>query len=196
MSVSRCRTLPCKDSIKFSQELNELLGYNISLLTELDCLNAPSVYHMFVNSGKPLREIMLLPSWLCCFLAYAPLRCNDKDTRDRFSYTRIIMEEVQRHGGQSWLAYNGIFRQQADLDPLLCWNEFQPAILTSTLLSGLGSPVTGHGPSGRGNIFGSICREVDYTATTCTLSYRQQSATSTRIEATSYMKRSAIASHS
>ena len=177
-------------------EMNELLGDNISLLTELDSLNAPSVYHTFVNLEKPLREITSLPSWLCCFLAYTALRCNDKDTRDHFSYTRIIMEEVQRHGGQSWLAYNKIFCQQAALDPLLPWNEFQPAILTSTLLSGSGSPVTGHGPSERGNTFGSICCEVDHTATTCALSYLQQSATSTRIEATSYKKQSAIASHS
>ena len=84
-------------------EMKELLGDSISLLTKLDSLNAPSVYHTFVNSAKPrLREITSLPSWLYCFLAYVALCCNDKDTRDRLSYARIMIKEAQRdRAGQS-----------------------------------------------------------------------------------------------
>ena len=110
-------------------DMKELLGDNISLLSQLESLNIAQTLPALPGSMKPrLREVSSLASWLYCFLAYAALRCPDKESRDRLVYPRLVIREAQRHGGQRWLAYDRVFRQQAALDPSFQWNVLHPAI--------------------------------------------------------------------
>ena len=50
-------------------------------------------------------------------------------------YARLVIREAQLHGGQGWLAYDRVFRQQAALDPSFQWNVLHPAIQASTLFA-------------------------------------------------------------
>ena len=50
-------------------------------------------------------------------------------------YALLMIREAQRHGGQGWLVYDRVFRQQAALDPSFQWNVLHPAIQASTLFT-------------------------------------------------------------
>ena len=101
-------------------EMKELLGDNISLLHELDHVNGTSIVNLTSSMARPrLKEISSMASWLYCFLAYVALRCTDSETKHCLVYARLIIREAQTHGGQGWLMYNRIFRQQAELDRAL-----------------------------------------------------------------------------
>ena len=87
-------------------EMKELLGDNISLLHELEHVNASSSVNLTSSMARPrLREISSLASWLYCFLAYAALRCTDSENKHRLVYAHLIIWEAQRHGGQGWQMY-------------------------------------------------------------------------------------------
>ena len=121
-------------------DMKELLGDNILLLSQLESLNiAPTL----PGSKKPrLREVSSLASWVYCFLAYAALRCPDKESRYRLVYARLMIREAQHHGGQGWLTYDS---QQAALDPSFQWNVLHPAIQASTLFSPDSQCLSAHG---------------------------------------------------
>ena len=115
--------------------MRDLLGDNISLLRELGSVNIATTLPALPGTMKPrLGSVSSLASWLYCFLAYMALRYPDRETRDRLVYSRLIIKEAQRHGGQGRLAYGRVFRQHAALDPSIQWNVLHPAIQASTCL--------------------------------------------------------------
>ena len=133
--------------------MKELLGDNISLLSQLESLNIAPNLPALPGSMKPRpREVSSLASWLYCFLAYAALQCPDKESRDRLVYARLMIREAQCHGGQGWLAYDSFFRQQAALDPSFQWNVLHPAIQASKLFAPDSQSLSAHGGT-----FCSIC---------------------------------------
>jgi hypothetical protein len=150
---------------------------------------------------KPrLREISSMASWLYCFMAYAALLCPDQETRDRLAYARLIIREAQRHGGQGWLDYDRVFRQQAAIDPTIRWNVIHPAIQASTLF---GAPHPSGGPQGpavQAGTFCTLCRGVDHPAASCALAYLQPQTpgnpTSSQVPPRPPRKRAMVASHS
>ena len=133
---------------------------NISQLQQLKAFGGqafPSLPGML----KPrLREVSTIPSWIYCFLAYIAIRSSDPYTRDMLAYARLVIRKVQRHGGNAWLTYDKVFRQQAALDHSLQWNT---GIQAATLVGQ---------PSGTG-MFCTLCREPDHTADHCALTYLQ-----------------------
>ena len=65
---------------------------------------------------KPrLREVSSLA---CGSTVFWPLLyCDAKiESRNRLVYARLMIREVQHHGSQGWLDYDGVFCQQAALD--------------------------------------------------------------------------------
>ena len=159
-------------------DMKELLGDNISLLLQLDTMNMTATLPALPGAMKPrLREVTSLASWLYCYLAYAALRCPDQDSRDRLEYARMIIREAQRHGGQGWLQYDRVFRQQAALDTSLRWNALQPAIQASTLFSPGPAPTSVNNSVSSGGVFCSLCRGVDHSDVSCALAYLQPPVT-------------------
>lgn len=82
-----------------------------------------------------LRDIDSPLTWIYCFFAYTAVRSSDPLVRDLLIYGRLMIRESQRHGGTGWLEYDKVFRQQAVLDESVPWNELNPSLFTSTILS-------------------------------------------------------------
>ena len=95
-------------------EMRELLRDNISLLGQLETLGGQSDT---TGASRPrLREISSIASWMYSFLAYVAIWSSEESTRDMLAYGQLIIRGAQRHGGQGWLDYDRIFRQQAAID--------------------------------------------------------------------------------
>lgn len=146
-------------------EMRDLLTDNISLLQHLETLggNHPTLLSTPGALRPRLREVSTLPVWMYCFLAYVAIRSTDPVVRDMLTYARLLIRESQRHGGNGWVDYDRVFRQQATLDPSLQWNTLHPGIQAAMLVGS---------SSGRG-LFCTLCRETDHTAERCALSYLQ-----------------------
>ena len=67
------------------------------------------------------------------------IRSSEESTRDMLAYGRLIIREVQQHGGQDWLDYDRIFHQQAAIDHNLKWNFIHPSIQAATLVHNSGT---------------------------------------------------------
>jgi hypothetical protein len=155
------------DKVRSGQfiEMRELLADNISLMQQLEGFGTQFTAPALPRALKPrLREATSLPSWMYCFLAYLGIQTTDPLTRNGLAYARLIIREAQRHGGNGWLDYDRLFRQQAALDPALRWDTLHPDMQAATLA---GRPV-GNSP------FCTLCREPDHTADHCALSYLRQ----------------------
>ena len=184
-------------------DMKELLGDNISLLQQLEALNVTTTLPVLPGVMKPrLRDVSSLASWIYCFLAYAALRCPDQESRDRLEYARLIIREAQRQGGQVWLEYDKVFRQQAAIDPTLRWNSLQPAIQAATLFNSAPAPTSSGGQAWNAGKFCTLCRGVDHSAAGCALAYLQQPSSSLSVPASIHQpprapkKRASVASHS
>ena len=137
----------------------------MSLCTQLEALPGPQYAHAGLPKPR-LREIQSPLTWVSCFLAYAAVLTPDPRTRDLLAYGRLIIREAQRHGGPGWHEYDKIFRQQAALDKSVKWNELNPNLLASTVLTFR---------SGPGKCCG-LCHEPDHDSTQCaTLVLQSQS---------------------
>ena len=96
---------------------------------------------------------------MSCFLTYAAVRTGDVQTCNLLTYGRLVVREAQRHSGPGWLEYDRIFRQHAALSPSTVWNELNPSLHASTILSYRAGP---------GQVC-SICHEPDHLAVTCAM---------------------------
>ena len=144
-------------------DMRDLLTDNLSLLQQLEAFGGQP-FPTLPGMLKPrLREVSTIPSWIYCFLAYIAIRSPDPYTRDMLAYARLVIREAQRHGGNAWLTYDKVFRQQAALDHSLRWNTLHSGIQAATLVGQ---------PSGTG-MFCTLCREPDHTADHCALTYLQ-----------------------
>ena len=147
-------------------EMRELLMDNIALLHQLESLGACQ-YPIPRLPGilkSRLREVTSLTSWMFAFFAYVAILSDDTTTRNMLAYARLVIREAQRHGGNGWIAYDKVFRQQVAIDSTLQWNTIHPGIQASTLL--------GQTP-GQG-VFCTLCREPDHKSMGCALSYLQE----------------------
>ena len=145
-------------------EMKDLLMDNISLLQQLETMGGQLPLALPGVMKPRLREVSTLPTWIYCFLAYAAIRCPDPRTRDMLAYARLVVREAQRHGGNGWLDYDRVFRQQPALDHALPWNSLHPGIQAATLVG------QGTGAS----VFCTLCREPDHLQDRCALTYLQQ----------------------
>ena len=70
----------------------------------------------------------------CCFLTYLAVGTSDQLMRDKMTYATLLICEALKHGGQGWLEYDKLFRQQAALNSGLPWNIIHPGLQASTIL--------------------------------------------------------------
>ena len=147
--------------------MKDLLADNMSLCSQLEELPGP--HSMYAGPAKPrLREIQSPLTWVSCFLAYAAVLTSDVKTRNLLTYGRLVVREAQRHGGPGWQEYDKIFRQHAALDPSVQWNELNPSLHASTIMTYRSSNSQCCG----------LCHEPDHSAQNCALVGLQAAPTS------------------
>ena len=144
-------------------EMKDLLADNMALQGQLDAIHAHPAYPLPVVARPRLGDIHSPLMWIYCFLTYAAVRSSDPQVRDLLTYGRLIIRESQRHGGNGWLEYDKVFRQQAALDESVQWNELNPSLFASTILSAHVGP----------SVFCSLCQEADHHASNCALAFFQ-----------------------
>ena len=137
--------------------MKELLSDNMALHSQLEDLPSQAAV---ASRPHRLREIDSPLTWVFCFLAYAAVRTNDRETRDMLTYARLIIREAQCHSGMGWLEYDKWFRQQqAALSSQHPWNELNASLHAATVMSLR---------SGESRLC-NLCREPDHVDSRCAL---------------------------
>ena len=99
----------------------------------------PCGFEFLINEVMPgvmrprLREVVSLPTWLYCYMAYVAMRTPDPLTREMLAYARLIIRETQCHGRSAWVEYDHVFQQQMELDSSQRWNVIHSRIQAATL---------------------------------------------------------------
>ena len=138
-------------------EMQDLLDDNMAVRRHFEDLHGAMGMQLLPITSRPrVREVSTLPVWVSCFLTYLAIGTVDPVTWDRLAYATLLIQEAMRHGGQSWIKYNRLFRQQAALNPNLPWNTIHPGLHASTIL--------GQRQLGPGT-FRTLCQGCDHTAT-------------------------------
>ena len=145
-------------------DMREMLTDNISLLQQLEIMGGQTAPGLPGVLRPRLREVNTLATWIYCFLAYVAIRSPDPHVRDWLAYARLVVREAQRHGGNGFLDYDRVFRQQAALDQTIQWNCLHPGIQAATLVGR---------PSGV-STFCTFCREPDHASDRCALAYSRR----------------------
>ena len=118
-----------------------------------------------IMSKPKVREVTTLPVCMSCFLTYLAIGTSDPITQERLAYAVLIIREAMRHGGQGWLEYDRLFRQQAALNSTLPWNVIHPGFQASTIL---GQRAVNSG------MFCTFCQGSDHVTAQCALAQLQQ----------------------
>ena len=117
-------------------EMRDLLYDNSTLRGHYEGLHGSTGLQLLPVSSRPrVREVTTLSSWICCYLTYCAVQAPDQATRDRMTYAILVVREAMRHGGQGWLYYDRLFRQQAAINPGLQWNAIHPQLQATTVLN-------------------------------------------------------------
>ena len=114
--------------------MQDLLADNISLLNQLSSLHGMVALPASSANHKQLREIPCLVSLLYCFNTYVVVRTSDPVARDMLAYSRLLIMEVFRHGGNGWTKYDRVFYKQRSINPCLHWNTLDPGLQAATIL--------------------------------------------------------------
>ena len=114
--------------------MKDHLADNMSLCTQLEALPGP--HNIYAGLAKPqLWESQSPLTRVSCFLAYMAVLTSDAKKRNLLTYGRLVVREAQSHGGPGWQEYDKIFRQHSALDPSVQWNELNPSIHASTIMT-------------------------------------------------------------
>ena len=147
-------------------EMRDILRDNAAVRSHFEDLHGGSGVHFLPVSSRPsVREVPSLPSWVCCFLTYLAVFTTDQATCERATYGLLVVREAMRHGGQGWLDYDRLFRQQAAINPSMQWNALHPELQAATILSQHTS----------GGTFCTVCQEHDHNASQCAMAQPQPS---------------------
>ena len=148
-------------------EMRDLLGDNMAVRRHFEDIQGSLGSNVVqIASSRPrVREVSTIPSWVCCFLTFLAVGTSDPVVRERLAYAVLLVREAMRHGGQGWIEYDRLFRQQAAMNPSLPWNVLHAGLQASTILGGR-SPGAG--------TFCTLCQECDHSNAQCALTQLQQ----------------------
>ena len=119
-------------------DMKELLPDNIRLLRHMepsDPLNA--LVPMAPRSRPRLREVNSILSWALCFISYLAVLAESHPSlvRPRLAYFALIISEARRNGGEGWLSYDTIFRQNAAEDEAADWTRLDSSLHAATFMA-------------------------------------------------------------
>ena len=100
-------------------DMRDLLPDNIVLLRHMEALDSPSAHpHMAAGTSPRLHEANSLLFWAICFSTYIAVlsEAHPSLVKSRPAYLTLIMSEARHNGGDGWISYNSIFRQNAAED--------------------------------------------------------------------------------
>ena len=147
-------------------EMRDLLWDNVAMRQQYEEFHGVSGLQVIPVTSRPrVREVTSIASWVSCFLTYLAVWTQDQATRNRITYALLVVREAMRHGGQGWMDYDRLFRQQAAIDPGLQWNVIHPQLQATTILS--------QGRTTQGS-FCSLCQECDHSPSQCALAQLNQ----------------------
>ena len=116
--------------------MRDLLGDNAAVGRHMDDMRTTMGANILQISARPrVGEVSSLQSWLCCFMTFLAVGTSDRVTRERLAYAILVIRESLRHGGNGWMEYDRLFRQQAALDHTLPWNIIHPGLQATTILA-------------------------------------------------------------
>ena len=102
-----------------------------------------------------MRSVTDPLTWVSCFLAFMAAKSDCQQTRDLAAYGQIIINLARKHGGQGWLAYDQLFRQQIAAGSPLRWNDLSASLMAATVIKS-GECCT-------------LCHAADHSAQDCAL---------------------------
>ena len=98
-------------------EMRDLLADNIALLNQVSSLHGTLPLPLTTVNCTRLREVPSFVSWLYCFNAYMAVWTSDPSTRDMLTYSRLLIQEALRYGGDGRMEYDRVFRKQRSINP-------------------------------------------------------------------------------
>ena len=108
-----------------------------------------------------LRRIPSILSWVSCFAVYVAVLSESQPhlVQSRLAYMCLIIREARRAGGDGWVSYDAVYRQNAAQDNTTDWSKLDASLHSSTFLSTRRTNTT----------FCSLCFESDHTSSSCAL---------------------------
>ena len=96
--------------------MKEFLPDNIGLIRLAEAWEGP--HPLTATSCSHLQEVNSLLSWISCFVTYTAVlsEAHPGLVKSRLAYLALIIAEARRNGGDGWLTYDSIFRQNAAED--------------------------------------------------------------------------------
>ena len=113
-------------------EMKELLPDNIGLIRRLEAWESPN--HPGTSWRPRMREVNSLLSWVSCFVLYIAIlsESHPELVKSRLAYLALMIAEARRNGGDGWLTYDAIFRQNAAEDASVDWGKLDSSLHTAT----------------------------------------------------------------
>ena len=97
-------------------DMRELLPDNIAILRHMEALDSPNPLAPRATGARPrLREVSSLISWVLCYVTYVAVLSESHPNlvRSCLAYLALVVSKARRNGGDGWITYDAIFRQNA-----------------------------------------------------------------------------------
>ena len=119
-------------------DMRELLPDNIALLRHMEALDSPNIQVPRATGTRPrLREVNSLLSWVLCYVTYVAVlsEAHPSLVKSRLAYLALVVAEARRNGGDGWIAYDAIFRQNAAEDETTDWTRLDTSLHAATFVA-------------------------------------------------------------
>ncbi len=122
-------------------DMKELLPDNIMLLKSIEAIH-PNSFTLAPANKPRFREVQSLLTWITCFASYIAIlsETHPHMVRPLIAYECLVIREARKNGGQGWMLYDRIFRQNAQEDPSVDWTKLDASLHASTFLAMRSAP--------------------------------------------------------
>ena len=139
-------------------DFKELLAKLLALVNRIQELTQASKSYLSLTDAASARmhNSANLLTWVSCFLTFMAVKSDCQLTRALAAYGQIIINLARKHGGQGWLAYDQLFRQQVAAGSPLKWNDLSASLMAATVIKSGGECC-------------SLCHAADHGSQDCAL---------------------------